>query len=183
MYKRQELVEVEEEPDGGQEPQLGAGAVTDPEARTVVMLSPGFPVEQSSYTRALAQAGARVVGVGDQGMHDLPEEARASLVHYEQVDWADEDAVLDRLAALAEHVRIDQVESTWEPLVILAARIRERLDLPGLTVEQVLPFRDKERMKQVLDEAGIRTPRHAEATSAEETVSYTHLTLPTKRIV
>ena len=71
---RVELVEVEEEPDGGQEPQLGAGAVTDPEARTVVMLSPGFPVEQSSYTRALAQAGARVVGVGDQGMHDLPED-------------------------------------------------------------------------------------------------------------
>ena len=30
-----------------------------------------------------------------------------------------------------------------------------------MTVEQTLPFRDKELMKQVLDAAGIRTPRHA----------------------
>ena len=29
-----------------------------------------------------------------------------------------------------------------------------------MTVEQTVPFRDKERMKQVLDAAGIRTPRH-----------------------
>ena len=45
--------------------------------------------------------------------------------------------------------------------MVLAARIREELGLPGMTVEQTLPFRDKELMKQVLDAAGIRTPRHA----------------------
>ena len=140
--------------------------LVDPADRqTVLFLSPGFPDEQAQFTRALAQAGARVIGVGDQPPHDLPEEAREALDHYEQVDWADEDAVLDRLEELAGQVRIDQVECTWEPYVILAARIRERLGLPGLTVEQVLPFRDKERMKQVLDEAGIRTPRHESATT------------------
>ncbi len=45
--------------------------------------------------------------------------------------------------------------------MVLAARIREVFGLPGMTVEQTLPFRDKELMKQVLDAAGIRTPRHA----------------------
>ncbi len=55
----------------------------------------------------------------------------------------------------------DQVECLWEPYMVLAARIREVFGLPGLTVEQTLPFRDKELMKQVLDAAGIRTPRHA----------------------
>ena len=45
--------------------------------------------------------------------------------------------------------------------MILAARIRETFGLPGMTVEQTVPFRDKERMKQVLDAAGVRTPRHA----------------------
>jgi biotin carboxylase len=44
--------------------------------------------------------------------------------------------------------------------MILAARLREELDLPGLTVAQTVPFRDKERMKQLLDAAGLRTPRH-----------------------
>ena len=44
--------------------------------------------------------------------------------------------------------------------MLLAAELREALGVPGLSVEQTLPFRDKERMKQVLDAAGIRTPRH-----------------------
>ena len=44
--------------------------------------------------------------------------------------------------------------------MLLAARLREELGLPGLTVAQTVPFRDKERMKQLLDAAGIRTPRH-----------------------
>ena len=61
---------------------------------------------------------------------------------------------------LARQVRIDRVECLWEPYMILAARLREELDLPGLTVAQTVPFRDKERMKQLLDAAGLRTPRH-----------------------
>jgi biotin carboxylase len=48
----------------------------------------------------------------------------------------------------------------WEPYMILAARLREVLGLPGLTVAETAPFRDKERMKQLLDAAGLRTPRH-----------------------
>src|SRR5205823_2778940 len=65
----------------------------------------------------------------------------------------------------ASRVRIDRVECLWEPLMILAARLRAALELPGMTVEETLPFRDKERMKQVLDAAGIRTPRHARCTT------------------
>ena len=52
--------------------------------------------------------------------------------------------------------------------MILAARLREMLGVPGPTVEQTLPFRDKEIMKDVLDAAGIRTPRHGRATTAPE---------------
>ena len=50
--------------------------------------------------------------------------------------------------------------------MILAARIRERLGLPGLTVEGTVPYRDKEVMKRVIDAAGIRTPHHYSATTA-----------------
>jgi biotin carboxylase len=51
--------------------------------------------------------------------------------------------------------------------MMLAARLREELDLPGLTVAQTVPFRDKEQMKQLLDAARLRTPRH----EATETVA------------
>lgn len=127
----------------------------------VVMISPGFPVEMAYFTRALAEVGASVIGVGDQPVGALPPEARAALAHYEHVSLADEGAVLAALQGLSRHARIDQVECLWEPYMVLAARIRETLGLPGMTVAQTLPFRDKELMKQVLDEAGLRTPKHA----------------------
>ena len=134
----------------------------------IVMISPGFPLEQAYFTRAVAQTGAQVIGVGDQPVHALPQEAQDHLAHYEHVSLADEAAVLAALEGLARNVRIDQVECLWEPYVVLAARIREHLGLPGMSVEQATWFRDKEAMKQVLDAAGIRTPRHASATNAAE---------------
>ena len=106
-----------------------------------------------------------MIGVGDQPPHELPAAARDALAHYEHVSLADEGAVLAALHGLARHVRFDQVECLWEPYMILAARIRETFGLPGMTVEQTVPFRDKERMKQVLDAAGVRTPRHASTTT------------------
>ena len=133
----------------------------------VVMLSPGFPLEMAYFTRALAQTGATVIGVGDQTLHALPPEARDHLAHYEHVSLADEGAVLAALHGLARHARIDQVECLWEPYMVLAARIREDLGLPGMTIEQTLPFRDKELMKQELDAAGIRTPRHTSTSTVQ----------------
>jgi hypothetical protein len=134
----------------------------------IVMISPGFPLEQAYFTRALAQTGAQVIGVGDQPVSALPPEARDNLAHYEHVSLADENAVLTALRGLSRNARIDQVECLWEPYVVLAGRIREHLGLPGMSVEQATWFRDKEQMKQVLDAAGIRTPRHASASTAAE---------------
>jgi formate-dependent phosphoribosylglycinamide formyltransferase (GAR transformylase) len=132
---------------------------------TVVMISPGYPVEMSYFTRALAQVGARVIGVGDQPPGALPPAAREALAHYEHVSLADEGSVLAALHGLSRHVGIDQVECLWEPYMLLAARVRETFGLPGMTVEQTVPFRDKERMKRLLDAAGVRTPWHVSATT------------------
>ena len=129
------------------------------------MLSPGYPAEMAYFTRGLAAAGARVIGVGDQPPSALPAAAREALAHYEHVSLSDEGAVLAALHGLRQHAQIDQVECLWEPYMILAARIREVFGLPGLTVAQTVPFRDKERMKQAIDAAGIRTPRHASTTT------------------
>jgi len=123
------------------------------------------------FARGLAAVGARVFGLGDQPEASLPEPARAAIVAHLRVDdlW-DERAVIARVAreAAQSGVRFDRVECLWEPGMLLAARLREALGIPGLDVAQTVPFRDKERMKQVLDAAGIRTPWHARARSAEE---------------
>jgi ATP-grasp N-terminal domain len=127
----------------------------------VLMISPGYPAEMAFFTRGLAAAGASVIGVGDQPPPAVPAMARDALAHYIPVgSLAAGDAVAATIRELARQVRIDRVECLWEPYMILAARMREELDLPGLTVAQTVPFRDKERMKQLLDAAGLRTPRH-----------------------
>ncbi len=131
----------------------------------VVMISPGYPVEMSYFTRALAKVGATVIGIGDQPPDALPPAALEGLSHYERVSLTDEAAVLGALHGLSGNVRLELVECLWEPYMLLAAHIREVFGLPGMTVDQTVPFRDKERMKQVIDAAGIRTPRHASTTS------------------
>lgn len=135
----------------------------------VVLISPAYPAEMREFTRGLAEVGARVIGVGDSPAGGLPEETRRHLSAYIQVAslW-DEEAVVRELAEVFRRARIDRVECLWEPGMMVAARIREAYGVPGLSVEQTVPLRDKETMKQVLDRAGIRTPRHARARSVGE---------------
>jgi biotin carboxylase len=63
---------------------------------------------------------------------------------------------------------MQRVECLWEIGMLLAAQVREAFGLRGMSVAETVPFRDKEAMKRVLDAAGIRTPRHASARTAEE---------------
>ncbi len=135
----------------------------------ILMISPGFPVEQPFFTRGLAEVGAKVIGLGDQPEGALPELARRSLSAYVQVGaLGDEEQLITEARKIAEQVHIDRVECLFEMSMVTAARIREMLGLPGMTVEQTIPFRDKEIMKQRLDAAGIRTPRHGNAFTADQ---------------
>jgi biotin carboxylase len=68
----------------------------------------------------------------------------------------------------AGNLHIARIECLWEPLMILAARLRAALGVPGMSVEETLPFRDKEVMKSMLDAAGIRTPHHARCTDESQ---------------
>ena len=136
---------------------------------SVLMLSPGFPSDMSYFTSALAEVGACVYGMGDQPRGALSPEVRAALTDYRQVRslW-DADAVVEEVRNWLGGKPLDRAECLWEPGMEVVAKIREVFGLPGLTVEQSLAFRDKETMKEVLDAAGIRTPRHARARTEKE---------------
>ena len=135
----------------------------------VLFFSPGFPAEMPYFARGLAEAGAQVIGLGDHPVPALPDVARNALVDYVQVrNLFDTAGVIETVKQYARKIRIDQVECVWEPGMILAAELRQALGLPGMTVEQTVPFRDKEVMKKMLDDAGIRTPRHRSASNDDE---------------
>jgi len=134
---------------------------------TVLFLSPGYPAEMPHFVRGLAEVGAEVLGLGDQPEALLPAVVRRALGGYLRVRdlWDEEEVVLAARDWLGDR-GIDRVECLWEPGMLLAARLREALGAAGLSREATVPFRNKERMKQLLDAAGIRTPRHAAARGA-----------------
>lgn len=135
----------------------------------VLMISPGFPAEMPSFVQGLAEIGARVFGIGEQPPEVLPEKARRAMQHYVPVAslW-DEPGVEAEARRLLERFAIERVECLWEPGILLAARLRQALGLPGMGFEQATLFRDKEKMKRALDRAGIRTPLHERATSVKQ---------------
>jgi biotin carboxylase len=126
----------------------------------VVFLSPTYPPEMKQYTRGLAEVGAKVYGVGDTPRAALPADVKPYLHDYLQVPRImDEEDVMARVSAWMRGVDVDRVLSNWEPLVILAARLRERWRIPGMSVDTVMGFRDKQLMKERVAAAGLRTPR------------------------
>lgn len=150
-------------------------------APKVLFLNPAFPAEMPYFTMGLAEVGAAVIGVGDAPKEALPPRVRAALSNYIRVpSLFDEDAAFREIVGdiRSAGIRLDRVETLWEPMVLLAARLREALGVPGMSVEQALTFRDKELMKQKLDAAGLRTPRHsrcrseAEVRAAAERIGY-----------
>lgn len=132
----------------------------------VIMLAPGYPGEMPYFCRGLSLHGAKVYGVSDVPEKDLPALTREHLSGYLRVpNFTDEDSVVQQIVAGVGNHTIDRVVCMWEPGVVLAARIREALGIPGMGVEQANTFRNKDLMKQVVTKAGIRTARHVAATS------------------
>lgn len=135
----------------------------------VVFLAPSYPPEMQQYTRGLAEVGATVYGIGDSPVSALPASLKQHLGDYLQVPrLMDEADVVNRAHAWLRGREVDRVVSNWEPLVLTAARMRERFGLPGMSYNTVLGFRDKQIMKERVAAAGVRVPRSARARTVAE---------------
>lgn len=110
-----------------------------------------------------------VDGPGAQGVL-APREHIAHLVQVPDVN--DVDALRD---AVAEVVRVvgpvDELVAMSEFTLEVAARVREDLGIPGPTVADVAPYRDKVRMKEVLAAAGMRVPAFRACTDTEQVLA------------
>ena len=134
-----------------------------------VFLSPSYPPEMQQYTRGLAEVGVDVYGVGDQPVGALPGPLKAYLADYLQVPrLLAEDDVVARVTAWLRGRSVDRVLANWEVLVETAARLREQFGLPGMSVDTVRGFRDKQLMKERCATAGVRVPRSVRARTNSE---------------
>jgi len=145
----------------------------------VVFLAPHYPPEMQQYTRGLAEVGVNVLGIGDQPAAGLSPSLKRHLTDYLHVPKImDEADVVARAHAWLKGRSVDRVLANWEPLVLTAARMRERFGVPGMSYDAVLGFRDKQVMKERVAAAGLRVPRSvrtqtiAEVRAAAEEIGF-----------
>lgn len=135
----------------------------------VVFIQPNYPPEQRYFTRGLARVGAEVIGVGDSHEDNLDPDVRSSLAGYLRVPHLHaEERAARTIADAVRHLKVDRVESLWEPTVLLAARVRELLGLDGMSRDCVLGFRDKVTMRERCEAAGVRVPKSRRALTVGE---------------
>jgi biotin carboxylase len=140
----------------------------------VVFLSPRYPPEMRQFTRGLAEVGAEVLGVGDG--HPEPELERYLADYLEVPSIMNEEDVIGRVHNWLRGRTVDHILANWEPLVIVAARMRERFGMPGMSVDAVRGFRDKQLMKERVAAAGLRVPRSARVRSVKDVWSALEVT-------
>jgi carbamoylphosphate synthase large subunit len=140
----------------------------------VAFVEPFFPASQRHFARALAEAGATVIGVGEFPADALDDQLRGWLHHYEQVpSVTDTEAMTRAVRSVQDKLWVDRIEATIEAHTMATAQVREACGIPGTSVRTAWLCRDKPSMKQALREAGVPTAASAAAGSAAEAVAFT----------
>jgi formate-dependent phosphoribosylglycinamide formyltransferase (GAR transformylase) len=135
----------------------------------IVFVEPFFPSNQRQFARALAEAGATVIGIGEYGTEALDEQLKGWLHHHEWVpSVTDVEAMTAAVRKVQDRLWVDRLEATVEAHTLPAAQIREACTIPGTSVRTAWLCRDKPSMKQALREAGVPTAASTAANSADE---------------
>lgn len=137
----------------------------------VVYATPFFTQNTMGLVEAFAHLpGIRLGVISQEPQEVLPAELRARFAGH----WRVHDALnLDQLTWAAKelarrHGPIDRLIAANEQIQLPLARVRDQLDIPGMSAETVLNFRDKGRMKDLFLEHGIPCARHCRAVSDDD---------------
>jgi formate-dependent phosphoribosylglycinamide formyltransferase (GAR transformylase) len=138
----------------------------------VVFVEPFFPKNQREFARALAQAGATVIGIGEYPADGFDDDLKGWLYHYEQVgSVTDVEAMTRAVRWVQDKLWVDRLEATVEAHIMPTAQVREACTIPGTSVITAWLCRDKPSMKEALRTAGVPTAASAavsDAASAHE---------------
>jgi formate-dependent phosphoribosylglycinamide formyltransferase (GAR transformylase) len=124
----------------------------------VVLVEPFFPRNQREFARALAEAGATVIGIGEYPVDGFDDALKGWLHHYEQVPSVTDVAAMTRAVRwVQDRLWVDRLEATIEAHIMAAAQVREACTIPGTSVHTAWLCRDKPSMKEALRAAGVPT--------------------------
>ena len=135
----------------------------------VLFLAPDTHVYNHAFLRGLRAAGAQVSGIGPAPLERLSAGARQNLDAYRACpNVLDSGELLVRAKELGGVTGFSRIETIDEPLIEPAARLREALGVPGLSVATARLCRDKVAMKEFLRTHGVPCAASEGVTSADE---------------
>ena len=112
---------------------------------------------------AAALPGVRLGVITSESVDNLHPELRQVLAgHWRVEDALDPAQLAGAVTGLSGQLgRVDRLIGALEQLQVPLAQVREGLGIEGMDVQTALNVRDKSRMKEVLQAAGIPCARHA----------------------
>ncbi len=141
----------------------------------VVFIAPYFG---ANLTHCLAMlAGLEDIRLGivtHEPEERVPEFLRKRMAgHFQIANSLDPDQlVMAARAFQKEWGSVDRLLGYLEEMQLPLAQAREFLGIPGMKIAAARCFRDKNRMKEVLADAGLPVARQAQITSAEDVLSF-----------
>src|SRR3954453_10067556 len=139
----------------------------------VIFVEPFFPSSQRQFARALAEAGATVIGIGEYGVESFDDDLKGWLPHSERVSSVtDVEAMTRAVRWVQDNLWVDRLEAPIEAHTMAAAQVREACTIPGTSVRTAWLCRDKPSMKEVLREAGVPTAASAGVSTSAEAFEF-----------
>jgi carbamoylphosphate synthase large subunit len=123
----------------------------------------------------LQSEGLQVGVVSQEPLERFPPELRQGFAAYERVsDTMDPDRLTEGIRRIAPKLggRVDRLIGILEPLQESLAQARANLGIPGMRPEAAHNFRDKARMKDLLQEHGLPCARHRLCHSAPQAIDF-----------
>ncbi len=136
----------------------------------VVFVAPFYKPSVCQFVEPLADLeGVQLALVSQDPEERFPEQLRSKVI-YQQVH----DATSAEHLTVAAHYlndrygRIHRLLAINEQIQYPVAKVRQRLNIAGMSPETILNFRDKARMKECFRKAGVPCARHAAASNADQ---------------
>jgi hypothetical protein len=145
------------------------------------MVTAGFvaPYLLDTTTRfveaAARRPGVRTALITSEPWDRLPPVLRETLAGHWRIDDAlDPVQIAAAVRGLSGQLGpVDRLLAVLEQLQVPLAQVREHLGIPGMDPGTARNFRDKDRMKTVLEQAGVPCARHKLAVRAADALEFT----------
>ena len=124
-----------------------------PRIPSILFINSGSPIKYFTLAKA-KKMGLETILVKDRLDWEKP-----YVDHFIPADTYHHEAVLDKITDFHRSHPINGVVTFWERDVLLAAKVSQRLGLPGLNIQSARKSRDKFMMRETLARHGMPGPR------------------------